>query len=312
MVVRRDPVREWREQYARECLRIDFEPLSNAPFRAFAEPVFPALDGFCVVRAALSPGVTFRDEALVRDGNDAFALLIPRAGKLDVAHRGRDLRLARGDAALLDVCVTGAAGSRQIFGYTAVMIPRAELAAHLAHPDHAVMRRVPRGSEGLRLLRGYLSAIEQSQPSASGVRETVRRHIIDLAALAVAPHGSIGESGAGAVAAARLGAALDHIAAHFQEPELAWRRWPAARHLAALPAAPVRDVGAAAHRARDRAAAAEGLRAADGRAARGRAPPDRRHRAGGRLLRHLSHFNRLFRRRFGDTPSGVRARKSGS
>jgi hypothetical protein len=48
----------------------------------------------------------------------------------------------------------------------------------------------------------------------------VCRHVIDLVVLAATPHRPIGESGASAVAAARLAAALDQIAARFQDPEL--------------------------------------------------------------------------------------------
>ena len=61
-----DPIREWREQYARRCLRVDFEPLADTPFHASVKPIFPELR---IVRAALSPGFLFRDDDLLRDGD---------------------------------------------------------------------------------------------------------------------------------------------------------------------------------------------------------------------------------------------------
>ena len=45
-------------------------------------------------------------------------------------------------------------------------------------------------------------------------------HIHDLVALAISECAPLGESSASAVVAARHSAALDHIAMHFQDPEL--------------------------------------------------------------------------------------------
>src|SRR5206468_1684878 len=110
MAVQHDPIREWREQYARRWLSIDFEPLSDAPFRASVESIF---DDLRVVRVVLSPGVTFRDEELVKDGQDAFGLMISESRSLDITHRGDDLRLGHGEATLMHVCAPGTVASRQ-------------------------------------------------------------------------------------------------------------------------------------------------------------------------------------------------------
>jgi hypothetical protein len=107
LALQRDPIREWREQHARRVTNLDFEPLSDAPFRASFELIF---DHPRIVRAAFSPGLTFRDEETVKDGDDAFSLLTSLSSKLDVSHQGRDLRLGRGDATLLHMCKTGSVG----------------------------------------------------------------------------------------------------------------------------------------------------------------------------------------------------------
>ncbi len=49
----RDPIREWREEYARRWLSIDFIPLPSVPFRASIKPV---LDEPRIVKVSLSPG----------------------------------------------------------------------------------------------------------------------------------------------------------------------------------------------------------------------------------------------------------------
>ena len=71
MAALHDPIRKWRDEYARRVLNLDFKPLSDGSFRATVEPIFQR-----IVRTTHSPGVTFRGEALVKDGDDK--LLTPR------------------------------------------------------------------------------------------------------------------------------------------------------------------------------------------------------------------------------------------
>jgi hypothetical protein len=76
MAVQYKSIREWREQYARRILNIDFKPLSDSPFRASVVPIF---DDLRIMRTAINPGVTFRDEELVRDGDDSYWLMIAQS-----------------------------------------------------------------------------------------------------------------------------------------------------------------------------------------------------------------------------------------
>jgi hypothetical protein len=98
MAMQRDPVREWREQYARWCLDVDFEPSPSAAFYASVKPIFPELH---ITQAALSPGFLFRDDDLIRDGNDSFEFIVAQSGKLNVTQQGRDIRLGTGDATIM-------------------------------------------------------------------------------------------------------------------------------------------------------------------------------------------------------------------
>ena len=77
------PIREWREHYARRCLRVDFEPLADSTFHASVKPIFPELR---IVRATLSPGFLFRDEDLLRDGDDSIEFIVPQSGELTAKH----------------------------------------------------------------------------------------------------------------------------------------------------------------------------------------------------------------------------------
>ena len=218
MAVQYKSIREWREQYARRILNIDFKPLSDSPFRASVVPIF---DDLRIMRTAINPGVTFRDEELVRDGDDSYWLMIAQSTSLEIEQQQRNLLLSRGDATVMQVCETGSVGSRQRFGYIGVLIPHPEIAALGACIDGALMRRLPRQSEALQLLRGYIQTLEKGNfNQCEEARETIRRHIIDLVALAITSQRAIGESRLSAVVAARLNSALDHIKVRFRDPTL--------------------------------------------------------------------------------------------
>jgi hypothetical protein len=73
-----EPILEWREQYAKRYLKVDFEPLAGANFRASVKSIFPELR---IVRAAPSPGFLFRDDDLIRDGDDSIGFVVAAISK---------------------------------------------------------------------------------------------------------------------------------------------------------------------------------------------------------------------------------------
>jgi AraC-like DNA-binding protein len=301
MAAQRDPIRVWREEYARHCLHLDFEPSADGPFHASVKPIFEDLR---VVRTTLSPGFVFRDEDLVKDGDDNFGFLISQSRELDTTHQGREVRLGPGDATMMQASAPGSAGSRESFGFFEVMIPPAEWDARGARPGDAVMRRLPRRSEALQLLRGYLRSLERSRFNGSAAgRDTIRRHIIDLAALALTPHGAVGESGLSAVVAARLAAALDQIAASFQDPELSVATVARSQGISPRYLQRLLETSGTPFTPRLTELRLQRAFALLGEPGPGRIS-DIALEAG---FSDISHFNRLFRARFGDTPGGVRA-----
>ena len=297
-----DPIREWREQYARCCLRVDFEPLPGAIFSASVKPVFPELRA---VRAAFSPGFLFRDDDLLRDGNDSLEVIVAQSPELNITQQGREIRLAPGDATIMQANATGRVGSRESFGFFEVVISPAEWEARGTRPEDGLMQRLSGKSEAVQLLRRYLGSVERGLTVSFDNRSIIRRHIVDLTVLAATTRGSIGESSASAVAATRLAAALDYMASHFSDPELSLAK--VAQSLGISPRYLQRLLESSgtsftAHVTELRLKHAFTLLTAQ-------ATSDIRIcdvalRAG---FSDISHFNRLFRSRFGDTPRGVRA-----
>jgi AraC-like DNA-binding protein len=297
-----NPVLEWRENYARRHLRVDFEPLAGAVFHASVKPVFSELR---IVRAALSAGFLFRDDDLIRDGDDRIGFVVAQSGQLTARHLGREIRLAPGDATMMLMSASGGIGWREDAVLFDMLISPAEWEARNARPEDGLMQRLWGKSEAMQLLRGYISSLERIGLAAPVDSHTIiRKHIVDLAVLATNARGPIGESSASAVVVARRSAALDYIESHFSDPELSLAM--VARSLRMSPRYLQRLLETAGVSFASRVIelrlnhAMELLTARPG----GILISDIAFRSG---FSDISYFNRLFRSRFGATPSDVRA-----
>jgi AraC-like DNA-binding protein len=302
MAAKLDPIKTWREDIGRRFLRLDFKPYGDGPFHA--STVALPIPGLRVVQRAMSPGITFRDAELLSDGNDAFGLQIALSPGVETCQLGRQLSLARGDATVLHVGTPGSVGGGRAFRVASILCPRTELVERGVRAETTIGRRLPAASEALRLLRSYLRCLEGAAladwPEAS---DLVRRHVLDLVALAFEAFGRVGESALGGVPAARVAMTLKHIAESFAVPGLsleaiARRQGVSVRYLQRL----LEQSGTSftAHLTELRLQKALALLTEPG---------------SGRIIdvaleagfNDISHFNHLFRTRFGDTPSGARA-----
>jgi len=165
---------------------------------------------------------------------------------------------------------------------------------------------LPAQTEALQLLWSSIRSLEKRKlPVSEDVCALMHRHIVDLAAIAFSSQARLGESALSAVASARLESAVEHIAAHFHEPGLsaatvAQRQGISPRYL---------------QRLLEQSGATFTARVTELRLQRAYALLTEAPAGGGRIIDvalqagfpDISQFNRLFRARFGDTPSGVRA-----
>src|SRR3954471_18044045 len=125
VAMRSDPIREWREQYARRGTQLGFEPASDAPFYS---SVLPIWDGPRIVQTRLSPGLLFRDRDMIRDADDrvSLSLVLTASAHFNVWHRGQDLCRGPGHAALFQADAPGRSGSRNGFSMIEISMPQAE------------------------------------------------------------------------------------------------------------------------------------------------------------------------------------------
>ena len=295
----RDPLSEWQERYACYGTQLAFKPETNT---RISSSVHPICNSPQVVRTTLSPGLVYRDRRMVRDGNDNINLAVSFEHDLNLSQWGHEICLGRNEATIMQADAPGTAGTRRRFKVLEISISRREWRMRSAHPSDAFMKVINRHSESLKLLVGYVGVLAKAGlPALAETRDTVHRHLVDLAVLAVT-RPLVGQSQAACVVAARRSAVLEHIAAHFQNPglsgsSLAQSLGISQRYLQRLLQETGKSFTEHVNELRlDRAFAL--LIAADSN----RRVSDIAFEVG---FSDLAHFYRLFKAHFADTPKGV-------
>jgi AraC-like DNA-binding protein len=299
----RDRIAVWREVYAKTIAKVDWNPIDREPFYCRVQRF--GLPGLGIMSITVSGGVYRRSRAMASDGNDDFLLMAPISGIRPMSQIGREVLVEHGAATLLTaaepVCIESPSRSRGL----AIAIPSKALLPMISNRDAALGRLIPRGTAALQLLIGYIELLLQGHALTSPeLQHRAVSHVYDLAALAIgatrdAAHSAIG----GGVRAARLQAICADILANLSQVRLspkmiAQRHGLTERHI---------------HRLFEDAGQTFGEFVTEARLER--ALDLLRHPRAGKIkdialgvgYGDLSTFNRAFRRRFGDTPTGIRA-----
>ena len=301
----RDRLPVFRELHGRQLMRVDLEPLPDLPFQV--DVALQASPGLGVMLAATSGGRVSRTRELVRDGDDDLFLGLVLAGRSRVEQRGRSVDARKGDALLMSCDAVSSVFYPGRSRFVGLKVPRAALAPLVTGIDDAVMRLIPRDDGALRLLGGYLDLLARQGGTASPeLHSLAASHVHDLVALA------LGATRDAATTAAERGVRAAHLRA-IKADILERLAHP--------------DLGPAAVAARLNISESylRKLLASDGTSFSDFVLEARLARAH-RLLRNarfndrtvaslafqvgfgdLSYFNRSFRRRYGATPSDVRA-----
>lgn len=307
MVARRDPIQTWRDRIGRSLLNLDFKVISDAPFHTTFKPLNV---GLRAAQQTFSPGFTFRDNELVKDGDDAISLIICQSKQMDVVQGEHKVRLRRGEALLLPHDAPGMLGAESDHKFIAVSIPRADLLARDSRINDRVLLRAPRQSEILLLLQDYLEAIGKRQLIRTDSLPVVREHVLDLIALVFSQDTSLGETNHDPITNTRTEAALDYIRRHFSDPSLNLTSVAKAlaispRYLQRLLENSEKSFSALINELRLQ----EAFRLLTSSEFSALLISDIAFRCG---FSDISHFNRLFRLHFGDTPSAIKAAKENS
>lgn len=310
----------WRELIAAKVFGQEMTPITRAPFFAKADCL--RLGKVDLAYGWSSPAVYRRTPRLIAaDGNEDLVLVINVAGRLEVADhswRGR---------ALEDVSATGfhcgkpvtlfsqplSYSSERNHHATSVRIPRHELLRRAPQGEKLILDRFQQQDEPFRLLLGYLRLLGGGNTFAQNadLAHLAGDHILDLVTLMLRPtRDARWEAAQGGLRAARQAALQRYIAQHYSDFELSLGTAAAAlriseRYVQRL----ISETGLSFTET------VNGLRLERAREMLG----DAKHRhwrvsdiaftAG---FKDLAYFHRLFRRRFGDSPSAFRVGKDAS
>jgi len=261
-----------------------------------------------IARITTSPARYIRTRELVRDGRDSLFAVLCLDGAMQSTQGDSHPVIGPGEGLICDSTQIGGVHMQTTTRYWALQAPRADLARLVPNADRLAGSRLNNGGLALRLLSGYLQELHSARPQGGG-RDTriFGDHLLDLVALALVPaDDALHRVERPGVRAGRRAALLREIEARFGDAGLnaaglASRLGITPRYVHLL----LEETGMTLSehvlgRRLDRASAMlldprdDGLRIVD-----------IAYQAG---FTDLSHFNRSFRRRFGDTPSGMRSR----
>jgi AraC-like DNA-binding protein len=300
----RERISAWREMFGRTVVNLDIEPLNAEGFRA--EATVCQLPGLGVLRASSAAVQLTHSRELIVDDDLSFmaAPTCPYAA----SQHGRNPVLDPGDGVLMNNAEVGSMRLASLSCFTTFRVPEAAIAALVSDLGAAIARRIPAGNGALKLLVSYLaSALDTEALLTPELQQLAVTHVHDLLAVALgatrdAAHIATGRG----VRAARLRAAKAFVTQHLARHELSVAT--VAAHLGVTPRYVHMLFATEASSFSEFVLAQRLVRAhqmlTDPRCI-GRSISAIAFDAG---FADLSHFNRSFRRRFGGTPSDVRAR----
>lgn len=293
----------WRDLLARKLFAVDVQPLNEGTFHV--EASLRMLPELTVGWGTIDASINRRTPRLIAADNDDFFLTVNLDGTFGAEQNGHEVSLGAGDGYFMTCTELGSFHRAQPGRILCVRLPGASLAARVAHPYDSIGKPIMRNNEALALLVTYARTLGENQPlQSSELREIVTRHMQDLVAVALSPSRETLALGLGGLRAARLVAIKGYICAHLARHDL--------------------DVGAVAAQHRLSPRQLQRLFEGDGTtfsefvlekrlaaARRALADPASRHRTIADIafdsgFGDVSHFNRVFRRRFAASPSEVR------
>jgi AraC-like DNA-binding protein len=298
---RRSQVREF---FGVELSKYDLEPEPDGPLHVDgALKVLPGLTmisgrgrGYCALR---SPGT------IATEASDDIALGVNLGGPLRFTHGAQEVVLGDGDAVLVSLADVYRFTHRPPGGLLALRVPRGQIAPLLAGVDDLCYRRIPAVVPALKFLLDY-AGIAKQWNSSPELQQLFTRHVYELMALTIGATRDAAELAKGhGLKAARLHAIKQDVANHLDQPDLSVKAI-AARH-------------GLTPRCVQRLFEAEGATFTEYVLSQ---RLDRAHRMLSEPAREsnkisviawdcgfgdISHFNHVFRRRYGLAPSDVRA-----
>jgi AraC-like DNA-binding protein len=171
----------WREVFGLKIARLDMEPPLDQPFHG--EVSAKKLANLSIGSIESSPNRIARTRHLIADGSDDIMLGIMLKGEAVVMQEGQDeVKIGAGDAVVWSNSSVGESYYPTAIEFISVAIPRSTLVRRLIHPDRAMLSVIPSTSVPLKLLTGYLQLLlHETIPEELQTLSAV--HVHDLVAM---------------------------------------------------------------------------------------------------------------------------------
>jgi len=304
-LVERDRFPTFCEEILRRHTALDMRLRSDQPFRGSVE--LHCVGALRIGLLGMTPADTIRSEALARDGDDGLIISLLLSGSAHQSQLGEERTVGPDEGVVCDCSHPGFFNLIADTRFWTVKIPRAMVTRTLPKMDRFAGAALDRDPVARRLLSVYLgAALGVDFADNKRAIALYDQHIVDLIVLALGAEGDarVLAQGRGG-REARRSAVLREIDQRLQDPSLsaaavAVSLGVTARYVHIL----LEETGRSFMEhvlARRLEKIAEGLR-----------DPLHDHRritdiAFAAGFTDLSHFNRTFRRRYGETPSQMRA-----
>lgn len=296
----------WREEIGRHLLNLDFRPAGDGPFSARVEPVFQRT-GTRVTNVTMSPGTTFRDASLAADGTASYALVVARRHSLRIKHGKREISLSPGSASIMRNWEPGSMTGPNGLEYSAVVIPESALTVTGAQLQQIVGSRISKSNNVLGLVKAYARMLAKCRPYRDLQNIEIQQHLTDLVRMIIVDQCDDALGTGQDMTRLRLMAVHAYLEQNFADPALTVGNVAnglgiSVRYVEHL----LMESG------QTYTSLVRGLRLE--RARRLLEDPER---CSDRIIdiafeagfSDLSHFNRQYRNRFGETPSETRERQ---
>ncbi|MDR2874975.1 MAG: AraC family transcriptional regulator [Methylobacillus sp.] len=176
----KDRMPYWREVFGRCIVRADIQPLTDAPFHG--EAVLAAMPDLRLMHAHGSNLRGTRTRALAADGNDDVILFVFGSGSGTGLFGGREITMQPGDAVLYSSAEFGFMNAAQASTFS---IPLALMKAMVPTVEDLFGKCVARDNPVLRLLTDYAGRPPDALAATPELAQAVSLHIRDLVALAL-------------------------------------------------------------------------------------------------------------------------------
>ena len=205
------------EVFGRNLQKVHVEPLAGEPFHSAV--TLRRMPGLTLYTASRSASMYRRSRELIE--HDDVVVIAGLTAGYEVRHLGRTLNLGHGEAVILTGAEPASFGGPAQNSVNLLRVPVRLLSPFVADLGTAYGRTIPANNPALRLLVGYLGMLEDMDAAAHSLKRQVVTHIHDLLALAIGAMRDAAEIAKSRGArAARLRAIKEDIATRLDQPDL--------------------------------------------------------------------------------------------